>query len=82
MDSAGQDRPRGHWDRRFKAHTGPRKSAHSLSDGHRRTRMEHHSDPSREAYSITGCTKLLELLALCVLRVLSCRSCKGARNWP
>ena len=28
-DSAGQDRPRGHRDRRFKVHTGPRKSAHS-----------------------------------------------------
>ena len=27
--SAGQNRPRGHWDRRFKVPTGPRKSAHS-----------------------------------------------------
>ena len=49
---------------------------------HRRTRAEHHSDPSRATYSITGCTKLPELLARGVLRVLSCRSCKGARNWP
>ena len=30
-DSAGQDRPRGHWDRRFEVPTGPRKSAHSQS---------------------------------------------------
>ena len=26
------------------------------SDGHRRTRAEHHSDPSRAMYSLDGCT--------------------------
>ena len=44
-------------------------------------RAEHHSDPSRAVYSLGSCTKLPELLGRCVLRVLSCRSCKGARNW-
>ena len=66
----------------FRLLRGPESRPTQPSDGHRRTRAEHHSDPCRATYSITGCTKLPELLARCVLRVLSCRSCKGARNWP
>ena len=50
--------------------------------GHRGTRAQHHSDPPRAMCSLTGCTKLLELLTRDVLRVSSCRSRKGARNRP
>ena len=37
---------------------------------------------SRAVYSLGGCNKLPELLGRRVLRVPSCRSCEGVRNWP
>ena len=50
------------------------------SDGHRRTRAEHHSDPSRAVYSLDGCTKLPELLGRCVLRVPAAADLARARE--
>ena len=54
----------------------------SVSISHRGTLAQHHSDPHRAMYSLTGCTRLLELITQDILRVSSCRTRKGARNWP
>ena len=67
---------------KVKASYWARKVRTSVSISHRGTRAQHHSDPHRAMYSLTGCTRLLELITQDILRVSSCRTRKGARNWP